>query len=81
MMTLYVDIDNLGTNTEEVMEESILRCIDNEQCWKGLGDNNSHTIQFPCAEGVHLQVLVCGSIRLIGAVMWQLQLNADNLYN
>ena len=52
-----------------------------------------HTMQFPCAreamdwvnnkcqEGVHLQVLVCGSIRLIGVVMWQLQLNADNLYN
>ena len=72
-----VDIDNLATNTEEVMEENISRCITNEQCWRNL-DSGSRTMQFSCVrhamdwinnkspEGFHLQVLVCGSFRPMG---------------
>ena len=91
-MYYAVDIDNLATNNEEVMKENVSRCATNEHCWKTL-DSGSQTMQFSCVrhtmdwisnkgqEGVHLQVLVCGSFRLIGAVMWNLKLSADNLYS
>ena len=82
----------MATNTEEVMKENVSRCATNEQCWRNL-DGDSQTMQFSCVrhamdwisnkgqEGVHLQVLACGSFRLIGAVMWNLKLSADNLYS
>jgi len=89
---INTDIDNFAANAEAHTGDSMMKCMENEQCWRDL-DESSVTLKFSCVrqamdwidrkaggEFAHIQVLVCGSIRLMGAVMWRLGLNADNLY-
>ena len=72
-------------------EEQLAKCNEYEQYWKNI-NSTTETAILPSVEeaaqwlsssgersGVHLQVLVCGSLHLVGAVMATLNLTADNL--
>ena len=80
------------TNHTVNPEEQFDNCKNYEQHWKEIA-SSSETMALPSVEdatqwlndyreksGLHLQVLVCGSLHLVGAVMATLSVTADNLY-
>ena len=80
------------TNFTVDTEEQLNNCKEYEQHWKNI-NSRGETVIHPSVEeatqwlssyrereGLHLQVLVCGSLHLVGAVMATLNLTADNLY-
>ena len=73
-------------------EEQLAKCYEYEQYWKNIS-SSTETAVLPSVEdtaqwlsssrersGAHLQVLVCGSVRLVGVVMASLNLTTDDLY-
>ena len=73
-------------------EEQLAKYNEYEQYWKNISPSTETAI-LPSVEdtarwlsssmersGLHLQVLVCGSVSLVGVVMATLNLTADNLY-
>lgn len=80
------------TNFTTDFQEQFTRCKDYEQYWRDKS-TLSETIVLPSVRdaaqwlgsykertGLHVQVLVCGSLHLVGAVMATLNLTADNLH-
>ena len=72
--------------------EQLAKCNEYEQQWKNISPS-TETAVLPSVKdtaqwlnrsrersGVHLQVLVCGSVSLVGVVMASLNLTADDLY-
>lgn len=79
------------TNFTVDSEEQLARCKGYQQYWKDL-NSSSETTVLPSVEdamqwidsygersGTHVQVLVCGSLHLVGVVMATLKLTVDNL--
>lgn len=80
------------TNYTVNPEEQLANCTNYERHWKEI-TSSSEIAALPSVEdatqwvndymersGLHLQVLVCGSLHLVGAVMATLNVTADNLY-
>ena len=80
------------TNFTVDSEEQLANCNNYEQYWKKV-DYSGETVVLRSVEdatqwlnsyretsGLHLQILVCGSLHLVGAVMATLNLTANNLY-
>lgn len=80
------------TNYAVDAEEQLNNCKQYQQHWKNI-HSSGETVVLPSVEeatqwlgsyrdreGLHLQVLTCGSLHLVGAVMATLNLTADNLY-
>jgi len=81
------------TNLTVTPAEQLQRCKDNEQIWREVHPSSQSTTvrsvndavdwinTMTAREGTnHLQVLVCGSLHLVGAVMTSLDITNDYMY-
>jgi len=84
-----LDTMNFTISTKEQLD----RCQYNQQCWMEVQPSCQTTSLQSVSEAVnwinkmttqrtnHIQVLVCGSLHLIGAVMTSLDITNDHMYS
>ena len=89
VLLLFTDTTNRTITTKQQLE----RCHYNQQCWKTIHPTSQtislrsvsdavNQINEMTIEGTnHVQVLVCGSLHLVGAVMTSLDITNDHIYS